>query len=139
MKSLQQVENWHRTHQDFEMLKEAPEFVFQFSGSFADIILEDQQSRVEDYRERILTSLQSPDALRELLEFEEMDDGLYRTLSALLFSLVQRDDISEVDQVISNIIWFVQMCPHFYKLRLASMWTVLSEKPPKKPKAKANR
>lgn len=80
-------------------------------------VWETENSSFSDFRESMLSNIATMDSLKSYLGFQAMDDGLWCTLSPMLYRLLERDDISNVDKVVALIKEFVVMCPHFYSLR----------------------
>ena len=121
MKSEQQVNEWYSNIEWAHEHRGTPEMLkADVNLELAEIIMQTEMAVIHCYRAKILKAIESPDQLREFLDFEAIDEDLWSNLSVLLFSLVQRGDISNVDFVIGRVCDFVRMCTRFNPLRFAN-------------------
>lgn len=115
MRSKQQNDDWyHRITRLSEGESELP-----INPELARHIWEQENALIDELKSDLLEHIQDEDSLRQYLGFKRMDANLWATLSVLIYSLLERDDISNLDTVIRRIREFIQMCPHFYELRFS--------------------
>jgi hypothetical protein len=95
--------------------------------SIARSIWEHENAKIEDLHQRMLGVVSDRGKLREYLEFDEVDESLWRNYACFVHSLLERDDVTNLDVVFGELREFVTTCSRFNDLRFSKRFNAASK------------
>jgi hypothetical protein len=118
MRSERENNDWlHKITWTYDHLDTPEALEPDVSWELARHVWESENSIIIQFRGDMLRHVANEESLRKYLEFDLIDSSLWAAFATLIYSLLERNDITNVDFVIRRITEFVQMCSHFYPLR----------------------